>query len=300
MTDRAKGLKGKTCLVTGATSGIGEVTALELAGMGASVIVAGRNPDKCRATVTRIREVTGNCDVELLLADLSSQAQVRALAGKFLERHDRLDVLVNNAGSAFPKRRLSADGIEMTFALNHLSYFLLTNLLLETITSHGPARIVNVSSNAHYGSPVDLNDLQLERDYSVLKAYDRSKFANVLFTYELARRLEGTGVTANALHPGLVATNIVGHHPRLVQWGWKLYVHLRGGLTVEEGASTSLYLASSPEVEGVSGAYFAKGSRVLSDPATYDEAAARKLWEVSAQLTALSPKMPWLGQALVS
>ena len=288
MTDQAEPLKGRTCLVTGATSGIGEETARGLARLGATVIVAGRNPAKCLATVARIRRESGNPDVEYLLADLSSQAEIRALVHRFRERHDRLDVLVNNAGSAFRRRRLSADGIEMTFALNHLSYFLLTNLLLETIKSAAPARIVNVASNGHYESPLDLNDLEMERDYSILKAYNRSKFANVLFTYELARRLKGTGVTANALHPGLVATNIVRHNGLLVWWGWRLYVRFRGPLTVKEGASTGIYLASSPEVEGVSGAYFVKKKQAPSDPATYDEAVARKLWEASARLTGLS------------
>ena len=288
MAGEALSLKGMICLVTGATSGIGEATALELARMGAAVAVAGRNPEKCMATVGRIRRETGNLDVEYLLADLSSQAETRALAAEFLKRHRRLNVLVNNAGSAFLRRRSSVDGIEMTLALNHLSYFLLTDLLLDTLKSSAPARIVNVSSNAHKGSPVDLDDLQLEHGYSILKAYNRSKFANVLFTYELARRLDGTGVTANALHPGLVYTNIARRNGKLIEWGWKLYARRRGVLTPEQGASSSVYMAASPDLEGVTGVYFVKTARAPSDPSTYDEAMARKLWQASAQLTGVS------------
>jgi NAD(P)-dependent dehydrogenase (short-subunit alcohol dehydrogenase family) len=238
--------------------------------------------------VRRIQAETGNPRVEFLLADLSSQAQIRVLAADFTGRHERLDVLVNNAAGVFLRRQLSADGIEMTLALNHLSYFLLTNLLLDTLKASAPARIVIVSSNAHLGSPVDLNDLQLEGGYSILKAYNRSKFANILFAYELARRLAGTRVTANALHPGLVITSIAKHNGRLAWWGWRAYARWRGALTAEQGASPCVYLAGSPEVEGVSGAYFVKKERRPSDPATFDESLALGLWQASARLTGLT------------
>ena len=282
-------LAGKTCLVTGATSGIGEATALGLARMGATVVVVGRDPAKCEATVARIRLESGNPAVEHLLADLSSQAEVRTLAAGFLRRHGRLDVLVNNAGGVFLRRRLSADGIEMTLALNHLSHFLLTGLLVEALRRGAPSRVVNVSSGGHRRSPLDLDDLELRRGYAPLKAYYRSKFANILFTYELARRLEGTGVAANVLHPGLVLTNIASQSGRLIGWGWRLYARRHGALTPEEGASNVLFVASSPALDGVTGAYFFKTTRADSAPGTEDKEAARRLWQASVRLTGA----PW-------
>jgi NAD(P)-dependent dehydrogenase (short-subunit alcohol dehydrogenase family) len=197
---------GKVCMVTGATNGIGQVTALELARRGGTVIVVGRNQEGALSTVNEIQQETGNQAVDFLLADLASHSQIRSLASEFLRRYKRLDVLVNNAGAMFLRRQESPDGIELTWATNHLSYFLLTLLLLDLIKNSAPARIVNVSSNAQYGNPVDFADLQNEKRYWFMRAYGRSKSANVLFTYELARRLEGTGVTANALHPGFVRT----------------------------------------------------------------------------------------------
>jgi NAD(P)-dependent dehydrogenase (short-subunit alcohol dehydrogenase family) len=256
--------------------------------MGATVVLAGRDIDKCRATVGRIIRETGNRDVDHLLADLSSQDEIRALADVFMDRHSRLDVLVNNAGGTFLRRRLSVDGIEMTLALNHLGYFLLTGLLLDVLKRSAPARIVNVSSNAHRRSPIDLDDLQLEHGYSPLKAYYRSKYANILFTYELARRLEGTGVTANALHPGLVYTNIAGQCGGLVAWGWRLYARRRGALTPEQGGSNVVHLASSSDLAGVTGAYFFKTERAASGEGTYDPDMARKLWQASVRLTGIS------------
>ena len=285
MTGRDMTIAGRTCLVTGATSGIGEATALAFARMGATVVVAGRDIDKCRTTVARVLRETGNGSADYLLADISSQDEVRALADGFLDRHERLDILINNAGGTFLRRRLSVDGIELTLALNHLGYFLLTDLLLGVLRRSAPARIINVSSNAHRRSPVDLEDLQLERGYSPLKAYYRSKYANVLFTYELARRLEGTGVTANALHPGLVYTNIAGQCGRLAAWGWRLYARHRGALTPEQGASNVVHVATSPDLAGVTGAYFFKKDRTMSGPGTYDRDAARRLWQASARLT---------------
>ena len=273
----------KTCLITGATSGIGEVTAWELARKGARIVVAGRDLRRCVDTVERIKAGTGNTRVDYLVADLSSQTEIRRLADTFLERYDRLDVLVNNAGAFFFRRQESGDGIEKTFALNHLSYFLLTRLLLETLKASAPARVVNVSSNSHYGSALDFGDLQSVNRYRGMKVYGRSKFANVLFTYELARRMEGTGITVNALHPGFVRTNMGKNNGwliRLLAPLWQI-----SAISPEEGARTSVFLASSPEVEGVTGKFFIQEKEVPSDPATYDEPAAKRLWEISTEMT---------------
>ena len=233
--------------------------------------MVGRNPEKGEALASRIRATTGNDQVYYYTADLSSQAEVRRLADEFLSRHDRLDVLVNNVGGMFLRRQLSVDGIEMTFALNHLSYFLLTNLLLDTLKASAPARIINVSSGAHRSARMKYDDLQLARGFWLFRAYGQSKLANVLFTYELARRLEGTGVTANALHPGLVATNIARNNG----WLFRLLLPLilRNARTPEEGAATSIYLATAPEVAEVSGRYFYDKKAVRSSAASYDEEA---------------------------
>ncbi len=283
MAEPAGPMSGKVCLVTGATSGIGEVTAGELARKGATVVVVGRNPQKCEATVGRIRERTGNPAVEPLVADLSSQVEVRRLAEEFVRRHDRLDVLVNNAGALLMDRRVSVDGIEMTFALNHLAYFLLTDLLLDRLRASAPSRIVVVSSDAHRGVTMDFDDLGGRAKYRGFRAYSRSKLANVLFVRELARRLEGTGVTANALHPGFVASGFFsGDGP-----AWWAMRRLAGlfAVTPERGAKTSVYLASSPEVEGVTGQYFVKEKPVEPSWAARDEEAARRLWRVSEEMT---------------
>jgi NAD(P)-dependent dehydrogenase (short-subunit alcohol dehydrogenase family) len=308
MTGPDASMVGKTCLVTGATAGIGEVTARELARRGACVVIVGRSQERCAATAKTIRGATGNPAVELLVADLSSQAEIRRLAQEFLDRHRRLDVLVNNAGALFAQRRESIDGIEMTLALNHLAYFLLTSLLLDTLKASAPARIVNVSSRAHeevHG--LDLDDLQarvrarsfwgyggsklasllytlfMPMRHPAFLQYARSKLANLLFTYELARRLEGTGVTVNALHPGFVASRFIAGNGVL---GW--FMRRWAGLfaiSAEEGAKTSVYLATSPEVEDVTGKYFVKQKSVASSSASLDEAAARRLWQLSEEWT---------------
>jgi NAD(P)-dependent dehydrogenase (short-subunit alcohol dehydrogenase family) len=276
-------MAGKICMVTGATSGIGRETALGLARQGATVVAVGRNLERSAAAVDRIERQTGNPSVEYMLADLSSQEEVRGLAAEFQRRHSRLDVLVNNAGAIMLGRRESADGIEMTWALNHLSYFLLTGLLWDVLVSSAPARIVNVSSSSHQRAGINFNDLQGQWRYRGFRAYAQSKLGNLLFTYELARRLEGSGVTANALHPGLVATNFLTNNGAL----GRLLCFLLGlkGISPAEGALTSLYLASSTEVEGVSGRYFVEQREVGSSPASYDRAAAGWLWQVSAELT---------------
>ena len=278
-------MNGKICLVTGATNGIGKATAQALAQMGATVVIVGRNPAKCAAVVSEIKHSSGNDAVEALIADLSIMAQVRHVAEQFKAKYQQLHVLVNNAGGTFFKRQVTAEGFEKTFALNHLNSFLLTNLLLDTLKASAPARIVNVASDAHKGAQLDFDDLQSEKSRFSLTAYGRSKLATVVFSYELARRLSGTGVTANVLHPGLVRTGFasnLGAVPSAVFGFFLRFV----GLTPEQGAQTSVYLASSPEVENVSGKYWEKSTVVRSDRAAYDKATWTRLWEVSDTMVA--------------
>jgi len=279
-------MQNKICLVTGANSGIGKETALALAEKGATVVMICRDQARGEAARQEIIEQSGNNAVDLLIADMSSQQSIRQVAAKFQQKYDALHVLVNNAGAAFRGRQESVDGVELTFALNHLGYFLLTDLLLETIKASAPARIVNVASDAHKGANFDLDDVQLTKKYALFKAYANSKLANVLFSNELDRRLNATedsGVTVNALHPGVVRTNI-----------WGGMIPLLGPIirfigrfvmrTPEEGATTSIYLASSPEVDGVSGKYFVDCAEKYPSRLAQDEDAARKLWEVSEGL----------------
>src|SRR5919106_4071638 len=276
----------KICLITGATSGIGKATAMGLANMGASVVMVGRDQGKGEAVMAEIKQKSNNASVDLMLADLSSQEEIRRLADEFKEAYPRLDVLINNAGLFRSKRITTADGMEMTFAVNHLACFLLTKLLLDVLKASSPSRIVNVSSGDHSNGTIDFDDLQGEKGYKGPKAYSQSKLANVLFTYELARRLEGTGVTANCLHPGAgVRTNLGSG----VSGVFGLTVRALRPLmkSPEKGAETSIYLASSPEVEGLSGRYFVKKGETRSSDMSYDERLARRLWEVSAQLTKL-------------
>jgi retinol dehydrogenase 12 len=278
-------MKDKVVLITGGTAGIGAVTARSLAGMGATTVIVGRDPQKTAQKADEIRAATGSEHISYLVADLSSQDQVRRLAEEFQNRHNRLDVLINNAGAFFIKREESADGIEMTFALNHLSYFLLTNLLLNLLEASKPARIINVSSEAHRGVRMNLSDLENQRGYSGWKAYGQSKLANIFFTYGLAATLHETGVTANALHPGFVATNFGKSNGGIYRSLFGL-MHV-AAITPEEGARTSIYLASSPEVETVTGKYFLKSQAVPSSPASHDMSAARKLWDYSLEMTGL-------------
>jgi retinol dehydrogenase 14 len=274
--------KGKTVLVTGATNGIGLVTARELARMGSQVTIVSRNARKCAMVVEAIKAGTGN-PVEFITADLSTLAGIMQAAADFKQRHTHLDVLVNNAGAFFTRRVLTADGYEITFALNHLNYFLLTILLLDILKASHPARIVNVSSGAHMRASLDFDNLQGEKHFNGMQAYGQSKLANVLFTYELARRLEGTGVTVNVLHPGFIATGFARNNGALYNFGMSLIgPFIR---KPEQGAQTSIYLASSPEVEGITGKYFVDCEPVESSPLSYDKSLAEKLWQVSLELT---------------
>jgi NAD(P)-dependent dehydrogenase (short-subunit alcohol dehydrogenase family) len=277
-----RSLSGKTCLITGATSGIGRATALALAGMGASMVLVARDRARGEAVVEEIRGAGG--DASLLLADLSVQAEVRRVAAAFLASGRPLHVLLNNAGVVNLERRLTVDGIESTFAVNHLGYFLLTGLLLDRLRASAPARIVNVASDAHKFADLDFDDLNNERRYRFMRVYGQSKLANILFTAELARRLAGSGVTANSLHPGAVATGLGTNNG---VWARALIRLLRPFFrTPADGAATSIYLASSPAVEHVSGRYFADCREKLPSRAARDEASARRLWEVSERLTA--------------
>lgn len=275
---------GKLCIVTGANAGIGKETALGLAKLGATVVMLCRDRDRGEAAQREIKHKSGNDKVELMICDLGSQDSIRQFAAEFKQQHDRLDVLVNNAGVLMRERSLTEDGTESTFAINHLGYFLLTNLLLDLLKKSAPARIVNVASAAHKYGKLDVGAWVTGRDFSAFSAYANSKLANVLFTYELARRLEGTGVTANCLHPGAVGTNLFRGLPKLLQ---ALIAFVTIGPA--RGARTSIYLAASSEVEAVSGKYFAKRRAERSSDASYDRNAARQLWEVSEELSGRRP-----------
>ncbi len=279
-------LAGKTALVTGATSGIGFYTALGLARDGADVIVGARNETRGRNAVEAIRKVNGSSKIDFLVSDLSSMAGVREFAEATIDQNSHLDILVNNVGGFFLTREVSVDEYEMTFALNHLSYFLLTELLRDLLVKSAPARIVNVSSVAHRNSRINFDDLQMTRRYWPTTAYGQSKLANVLFTYELAHRLLDTGVTANALHPGLVRTGLVTKHiyRLLIPFVW---LGLRMAMGPEDGAKTSLLLAGSPDLRGVTGKYYSTGKEVRTSRRSYDKSSAERLWNLSEELTGL-------------
>jgi NAD(P)-dependent dehydrogenase (short-subunit alcohol dehydrogenase family) len=279
-------LEGRVCLITGATQGIGYETALGLARHGGRVVIVARDEARGQRAVAKIKAATGAPDVELLLADLSSQRSIRELADAYARRHDRLHVLVNNAGALFPRRQLTVDGIERTFALNHLGYFLLTELLLDLLRASAPARIINVASRAHEGARVDFNDLQSERHYGGLTAYRASKLENLWFTYELARRLEGSGVTVNAMHPGTVATRFGLDEPGWFREVKRLIQPLLR--SPREGAETAIWLATAPEVAHVTGRYFVDCRPTESSRSSHDRSAQARLWELSDGLTAPS------------
>jgi retinol dehydrogenase 14 len=276
---------GKTVLITGATSGIGRATALGLARMGAHLAITGRDRGRTQDAAREIRAAGGRVDP--FIAGLSSQSQVRRLAEQVLESLSRIDVLINNVGGYFDTRHVTVEGLERTFALNHLAPFLLTNLLLDRLKESAPARVVTVSSNAQASGRIDFDDLQGERSYSGARAYSQSKLANVLFSYELARRLDGTSVTSNALHPGVVSTSFGADDPATVQ---RIFIpFLRPFMkSPARGAATSIHLASAPELEHVTGRYFANGQPKKSSERSYDEAPAARLWQVSADLVGVT------------
>jgi NAD(P)-dependent dehydrogenase (short-subunit alcohol dehydrogenase family) len=295
-------MKGLTVLITGATSGIGRVTARELAAAGARLLLVARNREKAEATREWIRAAAANAEVELIIADLSSRAQVRSVAEQ-VSAGGALNVLVNNVGAIYQRRIETVDGIEMTFALNHLAPFLLTNLLRNALRRGAPSRVVTVSSAAHVRAKMDFEDLEGRRRYSAWKAYGRSKLANLLFTYELARRLSGSGTTANALHPGFVASGFGKNNGGFMRVMLTAAQRL-GAVSAEEGALTSIYLASSDDVQGVTGRYFVKCREAESSPASRDRQSMRRLWDVSAEMTGLAVEgvladdVPAHGEAL--
>lgn len=284
MTDDTKPMAGKTVLITGGTGGIGKATAIGLATMGAQVAVVGRDAERTRAAVTDIAAASANLAIDGYVADLSSQAEVRRLAAEVLDAYPRLDVLVNNVGGFWATRHVTADGLERTFAVNHLAGFLLTELLLKRLEASAPSRIVTVSSGAQSMGRLDFDDLQGERAYSGQKAYNASKLANVMFTYELARRLQGTGVTATVLHPGVTRTAFGSEDPTR---SWRFMTPLVTPFMKPpaKGAETPIFLASSPEVERVTGAYFAGRRPKTSNKLSYDTDAAARLWRISEELT---------------
>jgi NAD(P)-dependent dehydrogenase (short-subunit alcohol dehydrogenase family) len=282
----ASSMAGKTVLITGGTGGIGMATAIGLASMGARVGITGRDRARAEAAAASIVRESGNPAVDVFVADLSSQAEVRRLAAEVRVAYPRLDVLINNVGGFWAHRHVTADGLEHTFALNHLAPFLLTDLLLERLSASAPSRIVTVSSGAQSMGKIDFDDLMGERTYSGQRAYNQSKLANVMFTYELSRRLQGIGVTATVLHPGVTSTGF-GGEDMTRGWGPLIAVLRPFMRSPRRGAETSVYLASSADVEGVSGRYFADRKTRDSNKGSYDTATTARLWRLSAELVGL-------------
>lgn len=279
-------MRGKVCLITGATNGIGLETARCLAEKGATVVLVGRSPEKTEQVATELRRSTANQNIDILLADLSLMSQVRKLAEDFKSRYDRLDVLINNAGGIFARRQLTDEGIEHTFALNHLSYFLLTNQLLDILNDTAPARIINVSSEAHRPYSLDFDNLQGEKRYVSFGIYGRSKLMNILFSNALSRQLTGTGVTTNALEPGFVNSGFAKNNNLF----WKIGMFFMRPFTLspQAGAQTSIYLAASTEVSQISGRYFSECRPRQPNNAALDIEAQERLWKISADLTGVA------------
>ena len=278
----------KVCLITGATSGIGKATLLSLAQQGMSIVMVSRNKEKGESVRSAITEKTRNENIHLAIADLSSQQDIRRLASDIKSKYSKLDILVNNAGGIFGKRILTVDRLELTFALNHLAYFLLTNLLLEILKAAPAGRVVNVSSQAHRYGSLEFDDPGFEKGYNAMKSYAQSKLANLLFAYELSRHLASTGITANALHPGVVRTGFGKELSGIAGFVFKRLDFLMR--SPEKGAETVIWLASAAEVEGVSGKYFLDKKEIRSSKISYDESVAHRLWEASAQMTGLESR----------
>ena len=279
-------VRGKTALITGATSGIGLEASVALARRGARVVMVGRDPARTESARSTVSERSGSQEVEHLVCDFSSQAAIRALAEEFQARHDRLDILLNNAGAVNRRRTLTGDGIETTFAVNHLGYFLLTNLVTDLLVRSTPARVVTVASIGHRSGTLDLDDLGFERNYSLMEAYKRSKLCNVLFANELARRLKGTGVTSNSLHPGGVNTNIWSGAPLWAKPIIALFLR-RTFISAEQGASYVVALAANPDLANVTGAYFEQDKELPPSPLAQDKELAHRLWNISTTLVDL-------------
>jgi NAD(P)-dependent dehydrogenase (short-subunit alcohol dehydrogenase family) len=280
------GMEGKLCVITGATSGIGLITAERLAALETRLVLVGRDPGRGETALARIKARAPRAEVSLHHADLSRLDGLRALAAD-LNARPRIDVLINNAGAMFWRRQVTADGLERTFALNHMAYFVLAALLHDKLVASSPARIVNVASEAHRGARLDFTDLQNARHYSGMRACSRSKLCNILFTRELARRLTGTGVTANCLHPGFVNSRFGDNNPGLVGLGTRIAKQLFA-ISPERGAETSVYLASSPHVQGKTGGYYDQCRAKSPSPEAQDDTAARRLWEESARIAGLA------------
>ncbi len=278
-------MKGKTVLITGANSGIGLETALALAWMSAKVIMVARDPKTGQEALDMVKVKTSNDNVQLILCDFSSLKNVRALAKEVNEKCTKLDVLINNAGKIFGSRKLTEDGFEWTFGVNHLAPFLLTNLLLPLLKKSAPSRVVNTASVAHTFGHIDFDDIMSEKGYNDMKAYSQSKLANVLFSLELSNRIKGTGVTSNSLHPGVVNTHFADQGSAINNFIYKVFGFMME--TPKQGARTTVYLASSPEVEGVTGKYFSARKQITPSNEARDMAIAKKLWEVSEKLVGL-------------
>ena len=281
-------MAGKTVVITGATSGIGEVAALKLAEQGARIVFVARDRNRADVTMRRLRSANSAGKHEMHLADLSSLAEMKRVASEIASRESAVDVLINNAGAIFLARKTSVDGLEMTFATNHMAYFVITNLLLERLKSAPAARIVSTSSDAHRTGKLEFSDLQSERSYSSFRAYGTSKLENILFTRELARRLAGTRVTANCLHPGFVGTRFGQNNATNVIVRTLARGVMSFGLNPQEGARTIIYLASSPDVEGETGGYYYRCKKVTPTAAAQDDNDAKRLWEVSSDIAGLA------------
>jgi NAD(P)-dependent dehydrogenase (short-subunit alcohol dehydrogenase family) len=275
-------MNGKVVVITGATSGIGQIAATRLAALGARIVLVARDRERADVALAKLQEVGPNVAHSAHIADLSILAEMKRVGREILAAEQRIDVLINNAGNVFPTRQVTPDGLECTFATNHMAYFVLTHELRERLVASAPARIVNTASAAHIGRSLDFDDLQLTKEYGIMTAYGRSKLANILFTRELARRLAGTGVTANCLHPGFVATGLGQRAGGIFGWAVRFTMLFAG--QAKRGAQTIVHLASSPDVASVSGAYFISSRQAEPSPAARDDLAARRLWDESERI----------------